>query len=60
MDVLQIIGRSNELFHGDIISLEQELNDIISGSNILIIGAAGSIGQAVSIELFKRQPAVCM
>lgn len=34
-----------------------EIDDIIRGSKFLVIGGAGSIGQAVTREIFKRNPA---
>ena len=56
MNILNIIGRETELFDIDMDSLDQDLNRLIAGSRILVIGGAGSIGQAVTIELFRRQP----
>lgn len=56
MEILDLIGRKNELFHDDILKHEEQLHDIISRSSFLILGAAGSIGQAVTKELFKRNP----
>ena len=35
---------------------EQKLNEIIENSSFLVLGAAGSIGQAVTKEIFKRKP----
>ena len=56
MDYLSLIGRKSELFEYDINQNASELNFIINNSSFLIIGAAGSIGQAVTREIFKRQP----
>ena len=56
MDYLDLIGRKEELFLTDISSLNEKLADIVSGSRFLIVGGAGSIGQAVSQEIFKRDP----
>lgn len=56
MDVLSLIGRKNELFSQDISRYEKELNEIVSSSSFLVIGGAGSIGQAVTKEIFKRNP----
>jgi len=56
MDVLSLIGRKNELFHNDIIRNEQELAEKVRESKFLVIGAAGTIGQAVTKEIFKRKP----
>ncbi len=56
MDILKLIGRSNLLFEKDINKNEEELQKIISNSSFLVLGGAGSIGQAVSKEIFKRNP----
>ncbi len=56
MDMLSLIGRNDELFTIDISNNEQKLSDIISSSRFLVIGGAGSIGQAVTKEIFKRNP----
>jgi FlaA1/EpsC-like NDP-sugar epimerase len=54
--VLSLIGRENELFSDDICGHEIDLQKIISGSKFLVLGGAGSIGQAVTKEIFKRNP----
>jgi putative NADH-flavin reductase len=46
--MLNLIGRSEKLFDNDIISHKEELFDIVSRSRFLVLGGAGSIGQAVS------------
>lgn len=56
MDILKLIGRNNELFTEDIEKYESELSEIIRSSRFLVIGGAGSIGQAVTKEVFKRNP----
>ena len=56
MNILTLIGRSKELLHNDITNSENELKEIISDSSFLVIGGAGSIGQAVTKEIFKRNP----
>jgi len=56
MDILKLIGRHKELFTEDIAKHEKELTDIVSSSRFLVIGGAGSIGQAVTKEIFKRNP----
>ena len=58
MDILSLIGRNSELFKDDVIKNEHLLSNIIKKSSFLIIGGAGSIGQAVTIEIFKRDPKV--
>jgi len=58
MDILQLIGRNEALFDADIQHHEQELTRLVAGSRFLVIGGAGSIGQAVTREIFKRKPKV--
>ena len=53
---LELIGRKKELFDEDIKTHDAELRKIISASSFLVIGGAGSIGQAVVKEIFKRNP----
>ena len=54
---LNLIGRTSRLFENDITKLSTELSKVVEGSRFLVIGGAGSIGQAVSKEIFKRHPA---
>lgn len=56
MNILKLIGRDAEIFENDIAVYEMELIAIIQSSSFLVIGGAGSIGQAVTKELFKRNP----
>lgn len=56
MNVLSLIGRNQELFTDDINRYGKELASIVSQSKFLVIGGAGSIGQAVTKEIFKRNP----
>jgi len=56
MDILKLIGRESEIFNVDISSHENTLNSIVGKSSFLVIGGAGSIGQAVTKEIFKRNP----
>ena len=56
MDIIKLIGRSSEIFGGDITRHEDELTSIVGSSSFLVIGGAGSIGQAVTKEIFKRNP----
>lgn len=53
---LKLIGREKELFLDDINKHENKLSNIVSNSSFLVIGGAGSIGQAVTKEIFKRHP----
>ncbi len=54
--VLGLVGRDKELFVEDITRDHKELKKIISNSSFLVIGGAGSIGQSVTKEIFKRNP----
>ena len=58
MDLLNLIGRDEELFTEDIQTREEQFFNIIQASRFLIVGGAGSIGQATVKEIFKRQPNV--
>jgi len=57
MDYLSLIGRDEALFEIDLSSYNDELISLVSKSRFLVIGGAGSIGQAVVGEIFKRDPA---
>jgi len=54
--ILSLIGREKELFTSDIVNHDSQLMDIVSNSSFLVLGGAGSIGQAVTKEIFKRSP----
>lgn len=54
--ILKLIGRDQLLFTNDIESFSKELENMVSSSSFLVIGGAGSIGQAVTKEIFKRNP----
>ncbi|WP_221074097.1 UDP-N-acetylglucosamine 4,6-dehydratase [Agarivorans aestuarii] len=54
--ILPLIGRAEALFTEDIQRHEDELSSIVSNSRFLVLGGAGSIGQAVTKEIFKRHP----
>ena len=60
MNILDLIGRTAPLFDTDIQRHEAELSGLVQSSRFLVIGGAGSIGQAVVREIFKRRPASCM
>lgn len=55
-NILPLIGREKELFEYDISIHNNELKRIVSESRFLVLGGAGSIGQAVTKEIFKRNP----
>ena len=56
MNILNLIGRNKELFRKDISDNYRELLNLIANSSFLVLGAAGSIGQALTKELFLRNP----
>lgn len=56
MNILNLIGRDKELFERDIHRHENELQKKVQNSSFLVLGGAGSIGQAVTKEIFKRNP----
>lgn len=55
-NILELIGRIEPLFLEDITQNEDELKSIVSNARFLVLGGAGSIGQAVTKEIFKRNP----
>ena len=57
-DQFSLFNRKESLFSKDIQSSESKINEILGDSKILIVGAAGSIGQSVSNEIFKRNPKI--
>jgi FlaA1/EpsC-like NDP-sugar epimerase len=56
MNMMAIIGRDQELFTSDLELFSKEISERIECSKFLVIGGAGSIGQAVTKEIFKRDP----
>lgn len=57
MNILELIGRTTELFSSDVGNSELILTQAVASSRFLVLGGAGSIGQAVTKEIFKRNPA---
>lgn len=55
-NILPLIGRQKDLFSTDISVHNEELQRVVSESRFLVLGGAGSIGQAVTKEIFKRNP----
>ncbi|MGF1779078.1 UDP-N-acetylglucosamine 4,6-dehydratase [Vibrio nomapromontoriensis] len=55
-NLLSLIGRSQHLFTQDLKLHEEKLLKAVSSSRFLVLGGAGSIGQAVTKEIFKRHP----
>ena len=56
IDFLNLIGRDEALFSEDILNNAKEMDDLVKSNSFLVIGGAGSIGQAVAKEIFKRNP----
>src|SRR6056297_700232 len=56
MNILDLIGRDRQLFDTDIERHDAALRDRVGASRFLVIGGAGSIGQAVCREIFRRNP----
>ena len=56
MNVLNLIGRVKPLLTNDIATFDNELKNLVQNNRFLVIGGAGSIGQAVTKEIFKRHP----
>jgi FlaA1/EpsC-like NDP-sugar epimerase len=56
MNYLSLIDRQFELFDLDMAQNFENLADLVSKGRFLVIGGAGSIGQAVTKEIFKRNP----
>ena len=54
--MLKLIGRNRELFIEDMHRFENNLFQTVTNSKFLVLGGAGSIGQAVTKEIFKRNP----
>lgn len=56
MNILNLIGRKNNLFDQDVERNVELLQKTVQKASFLVIGGAGSIGQAVVKEIFKRRP----
>lgn len=52
---LNILGRSKALFEGDLKKFDNQMSEIIQSNRFLVIGGGGTIGQAVTKELFIRK-----
>jgi FlaA1/EpsC-like NDP-sugar epimerase len=55
-DCLSLLGRDEPLFIDDLLPAEAQMREQVRGSSFLVIGGAGSIGQATVKELFQRSP----
>lgn len=58
MNALNLLGRQEPLFDRDIANHYPLIREKLASARCLVIGGAGTIGQAVSRELFKLDPAV--
>lgn len=56
MEILDILGRDNSILRADILEHETYLREEVENSSFLILGGAGTIGQAVTREIFFRNP----
>ena len=56
MTILSLISRDSDLFESDLYFKNKLIGDLVSSARFLVIGGAGTIGQAVSKEIFKRDP----
>ncbi len=56
MNILSLIQRNELLFNADLTIARPALTKLVENSRFLVIGSAGSIGQAVAKEIFKRNP----
>ena len=54
--ILELIDRKKKLFTTDMEEYKEELEKNITMSSFLVIGGAGTIGQAVVKEIFRRNP----
>ena len=55
-DFSYLLSRNESIFNSDITSNEIFLCNEIKNNNFLVIGGAGTIGQSIVLELFKRKP----
>jgi len=58
MNILTLVGRSLPLFEKDLLYSSGQIKDMVTRGRFLVIGGGGSIGQAVTREIFKRDPKV--
>jgi len=56
MKILNLIGRGKTILGNDVNRHSEQLHSTIINSSFLVIGGGGSIGQAVTKEIFKRNP----
>ena len=51
-----VLGRSSSIFDADLLSAADELSELIAGSNVLLIGGAGSIGSRTLHTILQFRP----
>jgi FlaA1/EpsC-like NDP-sugar epimerase len=56
IDLSYIVKREQSIFCEDLVYKSSFISQEVANSRFLIIGAAGSIGRAVTYELFRRNP----
>lgn len=56
MNYSSLIGRDSDLFKKDVATNEERLRLLIASKRFLVVGGAGSIGRALTKEIFKRDP----
>jgi len=54
--LLELLGRGSLLFSKDLDANHAKLLDAVGSSRFLVIGGAGTIGRAVTREIFNRNP----
>ncbi len=54
--ILSLVGRTQELLKRDVFHYEKKLTAHVENSRFLVLGGAGTIGQAVTKEIFARNP----
>ncbi len=55
-DLLRIIGRTRPLFADDLRTVEEALCREVERASFLVVGGAGSVGQEVVKQIFRRRP----
>ena len=54
--VLELLGRDTPLFSNDVDANQLRLSEAVGAGRFLVIGGAGTIGRAVTREIFNRNP----
>lgn len=56
MNILKLVGRKKPLLANDVSNKNDMLLSLVEKSKFLVLGGAGTIGQAVTKEIFSRNP----